>query len=249
MPRSRGKISLISLRAIEPICFTEENWRTVEREYGHALSPEVRQQVTAATNGFIRFASAENTGTMSDAIKRATRLKKQAEVLISTINERAVGDVTREYVDDELSLSYARLNDDKQCEFLGASSVPLAARKYVRELHAELERFVKACDLTLRELDHAAGYNYWPSGGAWEHWIRQLTLILETHDLPIAVRKDRRSDKFGRASPFVLLVFRIQNFLSPKLVRSQHSRGALAVSIHKARRRSKPSMSRKIRAR
>ncbi len=90
------------MRAIEPISLTEKNWRAVESAYGHSLSPEVRRKITMVTNSFLRFAAAENTGLMSDAIERAARLRKNCQVLIFTINERALGDVTREYVDDEL---------------------------------------------------------------------------------------------------------------------------------------------------
>jgi hypothetical protein len=237
VPRSRGKIPRISLRSIEPICLTKENWRAVERGYGQALSPEVRQQIITITNSFIRSASAENTGSISDAIKRATLLRKQSQALVSTINERAVGDVTREYVDDELTLSYARINHDKRCEFLGASSVPLAARKYIRELNAELQRFVEACDMTLRELDHAALYNYWPEGGAWSAWIQQLTRLVTTYRLPTGVSKDFRS----RTSPFVALVDALQAFVPRKYARPR-SIGALAEAIHKARQGRKPSV-------
>jgi hypothetical protein len=214
------------MRAIEPISLTEKNWRAVESAYGHSLSPEVRRKITMVTNSFLRFAAAENTGLMSDAIERAARLRKNCQVLIFTINERALGDVTREYVDDELELSYARLNRGS-----------LAKHKYVRELNAELERFLKACDLTLREFDHAASYSYWPDGGAWNGWIQHLIHHLETPGLPTGVSKDARSKK----SPFVAFVSALQACIPREYARAQHSVGALAEAIHKARLGRKPS--------
>jgi hypothetical protein len=242
--QSRGKIPRISLRAIEPIRLTEENWCTVERAYGQALSPEVRRKIAILTTSFLQFAAAENTGLMNDAIERATRLRAESQLLMSIINERDVGDETREHVDDELALSYARLNHDKQCEFLGANSVPLAARKYVRELNGELERFVKACDLTLRELDYAALNNYWPDGGAWNGWVQHITHLLKAHRLPTGVRRDAGSN----TSPFVAFVSALQDYVPEKDARARHSIGALAEAIHKARQGKKPPVElRKVR--
>ena len=133
-------------------------------------------------------------------------------------------------------------------EFFG--ELPISAMRSAQALGsvrkmADLARFLSACDLTVQWLEQDAQQDYWPEGGAWEHWIRQLTIILREHDLPTGARKD----KSGRASPFVSFVFELQSLLPRKLIRSQHSKSALAVSIHKARRGSKPAVTRKIRAR
>ena len=100
---------------------------------------------------------------MVDALQRARRLRECAQSLIAAINDRPSGDVTREYVDDELALSHARLKGDEHP----------AARKYVSEISAELSYFVNACDLASQEINFSSQRRFWPDGGAWQVWIRQ----------------------------------------------------------------------------
>ena len=128
----------------------DEVWQTVEAVYRQKVPEEVRAKITAVTNQFLRLASAENTGSMDDAIRRAQGLRKCTQLLIDAIEARAVGDVTREYVDDELALSYARLNSDQLCKIIGIRAAPLAARKYIDEVYVDLLRFLSACKITLK---------------------------------------------------------------------------------------------------
>jgi hypothetical protein len=238
VPRPRGKIPRIAVRPVQPISLTDFHWQKLEAALGHVIREKARASITLATNQFLNFTEAESSaGSMEDALERLKRLGSAAQLFRAAIEERALDDPTRGYVDDWLEMSYERLNPGD------------LADQYVAKLSADLTRFLDACDLTLQRLELDARHNYWLEGGAWEHWIRQLSAILREHDLPTAARKDRSSDKSGEASPFVSLVFRFQTFLPRKLVRSQHSRGALAVSIHKARRGSKAAVARKIQAR
>ena len=103
---------------------------------------------------------------MNDAIQRATRLRQCAQSFVTAVNERAVGDVIREYVDDQMALGNALLNDGD------------AARKYVCEISAELSRFTMTCEWTLKEMEQASQYNFWPDGWHWDGWICRLTDIL-----------------------------------------------------------------------
>jgi hypothetical protein len=234
VPRAKGKIPRIAVRPIQPISFTDHDWQKLEAALGHSIPEEARASITLATNEFLQFAEAEsNTGSMEDALNRLSQLRSSAQSFRAVIEKRVLDDPIRGYVDEALEISYERLNPDDP------------AGEYVAKLSADLTRFLSACDLTVQRLEHDARHNYWPEGGAWEHWIRQLTTILREHDLPTGARKD----KSGRASPFVSFVFELQSLLPRKLVRSQHSKSALAVSIHKARRGSKPAVTRKIRAR
>lgn len=245
MPKSKGKVPRITFRAVQPITLGDEVWQTVEAVYRQKVPEEVRAKITAVTNQFLRLASAENTGSMDDAIRRAQGLRKCTQLLIDAIEARAVGDVTREYVDDELALSYARLNSDQLCKIIGIRAAPLAARKYIDEVYVDLLRFLSACKITLKELDRASQNHYWPDGGAWEVWIWELTGILEKHNLPTGVRKDTDKINSDRASPFVEFVGRLQTFIPEKHIRAQHSKGALATAINKARNELKPFVARK----
>src|SRR6516165_357017 len=86
---------------------------------------------------------------------------------------------------------------------------------------------------------------YWTTGGAWEVWIRRLTDILTARDLPTGARKDTAK----RASPFVALVYQLQNFLPKRHTRAQHSKVALATAIGKARSVSRFPLAPKVCAR
>jgi hypothetical protein len=235
MPKTKGKIPRVTFPAVQPFDLSDENWKAIEEAYGHPISPEVRAQIEIVTAQFLQFAVAEDTGSMENAVQRVTRLRNCALSLIEAINARAITDVTRDYVDDALGLNYARLNSDK----------PLAAQNYIQEIYADLKRFVSACDLTLKEFDHVSQNDYWPTGGAWEVWIRQLTDILRAQNLPTGARKD----KANRTSPFVALVYKLQAFLPKSHTRAQHSEVALATAIAKARRASKFPLAPKARAR
>ena len=235
MPKTKGKIPRITFEAVEPIDLSDENWKTIEEAYGHPISGEVRTQIKTVTANFLQLALAEEAGSMEDAIKRVTRLRDCARSLIKAIDARVITDVTRDYVDETIGLNCARLNSDKLRKALSVRAVPLAAHKYVREIYADLECFVNACNLTLKEFDNVSQNDYWPTGGAWEVWIRQLTDILRAQHLPTGARKDTAK----RASPFVELIYKLQSFLPKRHTRSQHSKVALATAIAKARQASR----------
>jgi len=159
---------------------SDENWQAIEASYGYSISQEIRTQIKTVTTRFLQFATAEDTGLMNDAVKRIRRLRARAQSFNAAILERSIKDAAREdipaekmikerireYVDDELALTYALLNYDQ----------PLPWRNYVSRISLELGRFVNACN---EVLDFAPQYDYWPDGGAWEVWIRQLTGILK----------------------------------------------------------------------
>jgi hypothetical protein len=235
MPKTKGKIPRITFPAAQPIDLSDENWKTIEEVYRHRISQEVRTQIEIVTDQFLQLAIAEDTGLMEDAVRRVTGLRNCAQSLIEAIDARPITDVTRDYVDDTLGMNYARLNNHKLSKALRIRTVPSAAHKYVREIYADLKRFVNACDLTLNEFDYVSQNDYWPSGGAWEVWIRQLTVLLSAQHLPTGARKDTAN----KASPFVALVYRLQTFFPKRLTRAQHSKGALATAITKARQASK----------
>jgi hypothetical protein len=237
MPKTKGKIPLIKLRAVQPFKLSDESWRTVETAYSQSISPEIRTQIANVTTRFLQLAIAERTGSMNDAVERIRRLRDRALSLNDAIKERPIDDAIREYVDDELAQTYALLNYDE----------PLPARNYVGRLSLELGRFVNACN---EVLNFAPKYDYWPDGGAWEVWIRQLTGILDAHGLQTGARKDATKNKADKASSFVEFVYSFQKLLPNQYVRGQHSKGALATSIAKARRGSKALVGRrKARAR
>jgi hypothetical protein len=227
MPKTKGKISRITFRSAEPINLSEENWETIEKAYGQKIAQSVRSEIVSATNQFLQLAAAEDTPLMKDALKRITRLRDRAQSFNDVINERRIGDGIRSYVNDQLADTYGLLKYD------GAA---FPTHNYVALLSLELARFVNVCNEELRFLPQ---YDYWPDGGAWETWVRQLTRIFENHNLPTGVRKDADKQSEDTPSAFVKFVWSLQK-LAPKQHVRAHSTEALATAIHKARNESKP---------
>jgi hypothetical protein len=161
MPTPRGKIPRINYVAVDQIKFSDKDWKGIEDAYGRPISPGARALIVTATNALVRWAAAENTSLMEDALERVKRLHKQTKALVTAIGDRPPGDVIREYVDDEIALSHARQNDSKFHKLLGIRMAPLAGRKYVVEFLHDLNQFASACELAQRELCYASKYNYW----------------------------------------------------------------------------------------
>jgi hypothetical protein len=234
MPRLSGKIPRITLRAETGLCVTEEGWRLLEKTYGCKIPDEARSAINAATNKFLQLASAEEDAPLkADALKRLENLKGRTTSLEEAINELPVDNPIREYVDEEIAFAYSISRYEH--------SIPIL--EYLSTFERELGRFSKACQDIITNL---SSHDFWPTGGAWDVWIRQLTTILDRHDLPTSARKDSDKAKSDKASQFVELVAAFQELIIPEqLRRSDLSKPALANAIHKARKYSKPLTSKR----
>ena len=82
------------LASLDPV--TDEDWGGIEDAYGRSISLEVRAEFVVVTNGFVRGASAENTGSMEDALTRARLLHNRTQDLIAAIDQQPPNEVTRE---------------------------------------------------------------------------------------------------------------------------------------------------------
>ena len=229
MPRISEKLPRITIRGETGLCVTEKGWRLIEGRYGHQIPDEARSAVNAVINKFLQLASAEVDAPLKeDAFNRLRNLKDRTDSLREAFNELPVDNPVRQYVDEEIAFAYSISQYENATPIL----------EYVSVFERDLERFSKACDETITFL---SGHIFWPTGGAWDVWIRQLTTILNRHDLPTSARKDSDKAKSDKASEFVELVDELQRLIIPeRFQRSIHSKPALATAIHKARNYSKP---------
>jgi hypothetical protein len=154
-------------------------------------------------------------------------LKNRTDSLHEAINELPVDNPVRQYVDEEIAFLYSISQYENATPIL----------EYVSIFERDLERFSKACQDTITFL---STHDFWPAGGAWDIWIRQLTSILDHRGLPTSARKDSDKAKSDKASQFVELVDALQRLIPERFRRSIHSKPALAAAIHKARDYSKP---------
>jgi hypothetical protein len=231
MPTLSGKVPRIILRAETGLSVMNEGWRLIEKRYGHQIPDEARNAVNAATNKFLQLAAAEDDApSKADALERLKDLKERTDSLQDAINNLAVDHPIREYVDEEIAFAYSIAKYD--------DSTPIL--EYLSTFERELGRFSKACQDTSTFLSN---HSFWPAGGAWEIWIRQIVNILDRHRLPTSARKDTDKAKVERMSDFVELVAVLQNLIPERFRRHHHSESTLANAIHKARKYSKPPTS------
>ena len=146
MPKLKGRIPRITFREVQPLKLRDQDWLTIERTYGHSIPLEARAQITVATNRFLQLAQAENTGLISEAVKRVNRLLKRIQWLHACINERHPEDVTRAYVDDQIAVGYSLINVDDP------AGKRFPTRNYISGVSHELMRFAIACDTVTESL-------------------------------------------------------------------------------------------------
>jgi hypothetical protein len=213
-PKLIGKIPLITMsagasRALREVArafnLVEEDWRLIEKKYGRQIPVQARSDIIAATYEFLQLAYAEDIApSKADALGRLENLESQTESLQKAINELPVDNPIREYVDEEIAFAYSISKYDS----------------HLSTFERELERFSKACQDTIAFLSN---HVFWPAGGAWEIWIRQLIRILDRYELPTSARKDSAKAKSDKASQFVELVASLQELIPTLFRRSDHS--------------------------
>jgi hypothetical protein len=133
VPGTSGKIPRIAVRPVQPINLTDGEWQKLEASLGKPIPLQARASIIVATNSFLESAEAEsNVGSMDDALGRVESLRKAAQSFRAVIEERDVGDLTRDYVDEKLAEAYAHLNSDH------------TEREYVEELSAAFFECVRS---------------------------------------------------------------------------------------------------------
>jgi hypothetical protein len=226
MARSVRTLPLASVSGGDPAFSpTNEQWKQIERAYGHALTDNVRQAIVAATINFLLFEPFERAAEpVSLARERILTVRKAAKILhdalvtapATTATVYAHHLVKRHFTD---ATFWSR-------KFRGRNS-----DEFVR-LRRVLASLLGACTSALAELDDPSlpGHR---EGDCWRGWVRALTRIAKQHRLPIGSRTD--TDKHWRGpSPFVVLVRELQRFVPTEARR--HTNDALAKAIQRARR-------------
>jgi hypothetical protein len=215
VPKPKKKIPRITFAAPIPFALTGEQWSEIEKPLGCVLDTQTRQEILNVTGEFLQFAEAESkTGLMDDAVKRTKRHRKLALSLVKSLYDTPELPVLQDYVDETIAVSGGRRN--------------------LKRLSAELEWFVNACSAALERMASTSSHHFWPDGFAWQVWIKNLTQIAESHQLPIAARKDTDKAKQGTDSTFVVFVHRLQTYI-PEAHRRSTSLGALSTAINAAR--------------
>jgi hypothetical protein len=237
MARFAPKLPVASAER-ERVTISDGDWQSIESAYGQKLSLEARRDIHEKTQEFVDRAEFEqNAEPVSDARDRITTIIGAASSLRSAIDS-GVHDA------DIYACRLIRKHLWKQSEAKKQKEGDAIKRRRrkkrdpLRNISSDMRLLIFRCQDALRELDDTKDQGF-SKGEAWERWIVQLTSIAEKHGLPWRVRKDsdKQSPKQSRSSPFVELVWELQQSV-PKAHR-RYSRGALAGAIVGARRQNR----------
>jgi hypothetical protein len=186
---------------------SKDDWKKLEKEYRRDIPEKARDEIYKATKRLLWRSDAEHSRSLSESIKYMARCKKRANNLLEVLTPQG-------------SLSYAK--DCIQQEFY-----PLRLDK----LHTYLMFFVGACQrapaiatsLAIEVTTHQAS----------DAWIWDLITICDRYKWPTSAAKDRPDNP----SPFVSLVWELQQLIPREYRRSEQSKRALAKTIGEVKRR------------
>ena len=203
------------------VTISDCDWQRIEKAYREKLSLKARRDIHEATQEFVDRAEFEqNAEPVSDARDRITTILGAASSLRSAIHS-GIQDA------DIYACSLIKKHLRKEGD---AIDDPL------RGISSDIGRLIFASEDALKELSDTKGEDF-KKGEAWKRWVNELTDIAKAHDLHWGVRKDTDKNKQSRSSPFVELVWELQQSV-PKAHR-RYSRGALAGAIVGARRQNR----------
>jgi hypothetical protein len=218
------------------VAITDSDWQRIEKAYGQKLS-EARGDIREKTQEFVDRAEFEqNAEPVSDARDRITTILGAARSLRSSLDR---GDHDADVYARTLIKKHLWKQSDAKKQKEGDAIKRRRRKKEdpLRKISSDMRLLIFGSQDALRELDDTKDQGF-SRGEAWDRWIVQLTSIAEKHGLPRRVRKDSDKQSGRHASPFVEFVWELQQFV-PKTHRREHSRGAVAEAVVKARKRNR----------
>jgi hypothetical protein len=208
----------IPVSAAEPISFSNENWKSIQKAYGRDLSRPVRAYILFVTEALRAVSGVEKSAPTRKELISATQLALDA--LQRLLNK--VGWPTR----------------------YGAASFDAIAERMVTAVkdfsNPEMKFFVMAdsmfacCGLMLRRLEIDEGIG---EGWMWDVWVQCINRLLKDLEYPSTARKDlHKNDAVSGNSAFVLMIDELQKHIPEELRRHTHSKEALAAAINRAKK-------------
>jgi hypothetical protein len=189
---------------------SKDDWKKLEKAYGRDIPERARDEIYTATKRMLWRSDAEHSRRLSESIEYMARCKKKANDLLEVLTAKG-------------PLGYAK--DCIQQEFY-----PLRLDK----LHTYLMFLVGACQRapTIATSLAIEVTTYQAS----DAWIWDLITICDRYKWPTGAAKDRPDNP----SPFVALVWELQQLIPREYRRSKQSKRALAKTIGEVKRRFGP---------
>lgn len=199
------------------IVFTENDWKRIEQAYKYDLPLEVRESIRFVTNALGTVGNVERSAPPLEKIK--ARTKKLSEAAQSLLKE--AGRPVKELAADT---SFEALTDALATD---VKDTPNDHSQFLMMVRSMLT----GCNLMLRAWESDEGLR---EGSIWDAWVQSISELMQHHNLPSAVRKDRGPDEEN--SQFVWLIDKLQKHLPEELRRHKQSANALAQAIYRARK-------------
>src|SRR5262249_14277376 len=164
---------------------------------GHRLSLTIRRDIFAATVTLVQYTSGLElfAEPASRARKRINNVQKTANSFLRIVTTNP----------ENYAHRYANMLIEMQF-----SDERISGYRKLKELAELIESLSASCESAMKRLDDLTVTGP-RKGSAWGIWVRQLTDIIQKHELPFGARKDPAKQSQKRPpSPFVALVRELQ---------------------------------------
>ena len=213
-----------------PLELDTADWQRIEQAYGQTLQPHLRLEVIRVTKTFLYFATTEEALPLRLAQQRAKRLRDSASRLLREIARKS--DVAG-YTDEFVGVLFKQFFFEGKTEEARKPNIDSLPAVVIETLSA----LVRACDAAAKHWKALSKETWiWQDGEAWNHWIVELTDLMELNRLPIAASISQPKLADTNTSPFVRFVKELQHSIPKKYRRSYHWVVALTEAIKRARR-------------
>jgi hypothetical protein len=236
MAQLRQKLLWFSVAPIErEFTIKDSDWKQIEGACRRSIPPASRRAISKATQWFLHHEKYERAvAPVAEAVLRVEAYKRGASKLLDSLpahrdNSDANGyakSLIRQCWRHGLPLEETREPDEE----------PRLPDPF-EELYDLAASLRSACDAALTELKIDAEDNTedpFKEGEAWDEWIRRVIQALQKALVRVTARQDRGAGK--PQSPFVELVWKLQECLPVGARRHMNSKPALASAIRKVMR-------------
>jgi len=222
---SRIRKARIPAKAKNEIVFTGDDWKRIEKAYGHSIPQEIRDHIVVATEALSLVGTAErNAPALHTLIGKTEKLKDAAQSLLQ--------EVGHEVKEDAGQTSFETLTESLAT---AVKEFPNDHLQFLMMVHS----VVKGCNLVLRDWKTDGGLR---EGWIWDAWAQSISELMQHHGLPTGARNDSDADlpyPDRPSSQFVSLIIELQKQIPVSLRRHQHEMvtiNAPAKAIHRARK-------------
>jgi hypothetical protein len=228
MPDRKRRVSKSAVRRLPkpslPAGFlklSEADWEKLENEkaYGHKIPEKARAEIIFATTRMLQGSEAEyHARPLSESIEHITRLGELAKELRAAWTASDLPSSSIRFAEAAIDNELAVMTDNVTFD----------------EFHGHLMLFAEACRRALeRATSVAVEGSARPRSEAREVWIANMIAICAKYGLPT----DARKDGLDPPSPFVSLLWEIEQRTDSEYRRNAQSRTALAKEINEVKRR------------